>query len=140
MSANSSIISYQFSTHNANEILNIASDDIRSNANIQSHDLSTIVEQELDKVTAILKTLASAPAIHNSEIQRGRDIINLRQETTSDITDGYFWLDKDGKLVWSSRFANNESLYEQFKDTNLGDELYFTIPRTTETTYYRQRN
>ena len=73
-----SIISYQFSTHNANEILNIASDDIRSNANIQSHDLSRIVEQELDKVTAILKTLASAPAIHNSEIQRGRDIINLR--------------------------------------------------------------
>jgi hypothetical protein len=119
-----SIISYQFSTHNANEILNIASDDIRSNANIQSHDLSTIVEQELDKVTAILKTLASAPAIHNSEIQRGRDIINLRQETTSDITDGYFWLDKDGKLVWSSRFVNNQSLYEEFKDTNLGDQLY----------------
>jgi signal transduction histidine kinase len=131
-----SIISYQFSTHNANEILNIASDDIRSNANIQSHDLSTIVEQELDKVTAILKTLASAPAIHNSEIQRGRDIINLRQDTTSDITDGYFWLDKDGKLVWSSRFANNGSLYEQFKDTNLADQLYFTIPRMTETTYY----
>jgi signal transduction histidine kinase len=131
-----SIISYQFSTHNTNEILNIASDDIRSNANIQSHDLSTIVEQELDKVTAILKTLASAPAIHNSEIQRGRDIINLRQEATSDITDGYFWLDKDGKLVWSSRFVSNQSLYEQFKDTNLGDQLYFTIPRTTETTYY----
>ena len=131
-----SIISYQFSTHNTNEILNIASDDIRSNANIQSHDLSTIVEQELDKVTAILKTLASAPAIHNSEIQRGRDIINLRQEATSDITDGYFWLDKDGKLVWSSRFVSNQSLYEQFKDTNLADQLYFTIPRTTETTYY----
>jgi signal transduction histidine kinase len=131
-----SVISYQFSTHNANEILDIASDDIRSNANIQSHDLSSIVEQELDKVTAILKTLASAPAIQNSEIQRGRDIINLRQETTSNITDGYFWLDKDGKLVWSSKFVNNQSLYEQFNGTNLGDQLYFNIPRTTETTYY----
>jgi signal transduction histidine kinase len=131
-----SIISYQYSTYNANEIVKIASDDVRSNANIQSHYLSTIVEQELDKVTAILKTLSGAPAIHNAEIQRARDIINLRQETTSDITDGYFWLDKDGKLVWSSKFANNGSLYEQFKDTNLGDQLYFTIPRTTEATYY----
>ena len=131
-----SIISYQYSTYNANEILKIASDDVRSNAKIQSHYLSTIVEQELDKVTAILKTLSGAPAIHNAEIQRARDIINLRQETTSDITDGYFWLDKDGKLVWSSKFANNEFLYEQSKDTNLGDQLYFTVPRTTERTYY----
>ncbi|MDQ3976642.1 MAG: hypothetical protein M3264_08965, partial [Thermoproteota archaeon] len=131
-----SIISYQYSTYNANEILKIASDDVRSNAKIQSHYLSTIVEQELDKVTAILKTLSGAPAIHNAEIQRARDIINLRQETTSDITDGYFWLDKDGKLVWSSKFANNQSLYEQFNQTNLGDQMYFTVPRTTERTYY----
>ena len=80
-----SIISYQFSTYNAKEILNIASDDVRSNATIQSHDLLTIIEQELDKVSAILKALASAPAIHNNAIERCRDIINLRQETTSDI-------------------------------------------------------
>lgn len=66
-----SIISYQFSRHNANEILIIASDDIRSNANIPSHDLSTIVEQELDNVTGILKTLSSAPAINNNEMQYG---------------------------------------------------------------------
>ena len=67
-----SIISYQFSRHNANEILIIASDDIRSNANIQSHDLSTIVEeQELDKVTGILKPLSSAPAININEMQYG---------------------------------------------------------------------
>ena len=59
-----SIIPYQFFRHNANEILIIASDDIRSNANIPSHDLSTIVEQELDKLTGILKTLSSAPAIN----------------------------------------------------------------------------
>jgi signal transduction histidine kinase len=131
-----SIISYQYSTYNANEVLKIASDDVRSNAKIQSHYLSTIVEQELDKVTAILKTLSDAPAIHNAEIQRARDIIDIRQEITSDITDGYFWLDKDGKLVWSSKFANNGSLYEQFKDTNLGDQLYFTVPRTTGAAYY----
>jgi hypothetical protein len=74
------IISYQYSTYNANEILKIASDDVRSNSKIQSHYLSTIVEQELDKVTAILKTLSGAPAIHNAEIQRARDIINLRQQ------------------------------------------------------------
>ena len=131
-----SIISYQYSTYNANQILNIASDNVRSNAKIQSHDLSTIVEKELDKVTAILKTLSDAPAIHNAEIQRAQDIIDIRQEITSDITDEYFWLDKGGKLVWSSKFANNGSLYEQFKDTNLGDQPYFTVPRTTEVTYY----
>lgn len=53
-----SVVSYEHSMHNANEILKIASDDVRSNADIQAHDLSMIVEQELNKVTAILKTLA----------------------------------------------------------------------------------
>ncbi len=131
-----SLVSYQYYTYNANQILEIASDDVRSNAAIQSHDLSRIVEQEMDKVTVILKTLATAPAIHNGELQRGRDIINLRQETTSDITDAYFWLDNGGKLIWSSKFANNQSLYEQLKDANLGDQSYFTIPRNTQTAYY----
>ncbi len=130
------IISYQYSTYNSNQILRIASDDVRSNAKIQSHDLSTIVKQELNKITAVLQTLATAPAIQNSEIQRGQEIINLRQETTSDITDGYFWLDKDAKLVWSSKFANNGLLYTQFQDTNLADQPYFTIPRKTQSTYY----
>jgi hypothetical protein len=83
-----------------------------------------------------LKTLASGPAIHNNEIEGGRDIITLRQETASNTTDGYFWLDIDGKIVSSSKFVNDDSLYEQFKDTNLEDQLYFTIPRTTEVTYY----
>lgn len=131
-----SVVSYQYYTHNANEIFKIASEDVRSNANIQAHDMSTIVELELDKVSAILKTLATAPAINNNETQRAHDIISLRQEATSDITDAYFWLDKDGKLAWSSKFANDESLYEQFKDTNLSNQLYFTIPRDTGATYY----
>ena len=131
-----SIISYQYSTYNANQILNIASENVRSNAKIQSHDLSTIVEKELDRVTAILKTLSDAPAIHNAEIQRAQAIINIRQEITNDITDEYFWLDKGGRLVWSSKFANNGSLYEQSKDKSLGDQPYFTVPRTTEATYY----
>jgi signal transduction histidine kinase len=131
-----SIVSYQYSTYNANQILNIASDDVRSNAKIQSHDLSTIVEQELGRISAVLQTLASAPAIHNYEIERGQEIINLRQETTSDITDGYFWLDKDGKLVWSSKFANNDFLNARLQNTSLGNQPYFTIPRTTQATYY----
>jgi signal transduction histidine kinase len=131
-----SIISYQYSTYNSNQILNIASDDVRSNAKIQSYDLSTVIEQELGKVTAILRTLSDAPAIHNAEIQRAQDIINIRQEITSDITDEYFWLDNGGKLLWSSKFTNNGSLYEQLKNTNLGDQLYFTVPRTTEAPYY----
>jgi signal transduction histidine kinase len=131
-----SIVSYQYSTYNANQILNIASDDVRSNAKIQSHDLSTIVEQELGRISAVLQTLASAPAIHNYEIERGQEIINLRQETTSDITDGYFWLDKDGKLVWSSKFANDDFLIARLQNTSLGNQPYFTIPRTTQATYY----
>ena len=77
-----SFVSYQYSIYNANAISKIASDDADSNANIQAHDFSTIVKEEFDKVTAVLNTLATAPAIHNGEIRRSYDVINLRQETT----------------------------------------------------------
>ena len=114
----------------------MARNDIRQNAEIQGSDLSSILESKLDKVKGVLQTLATAPAIHNLELQRSIDIINLRQESTSDITDFYFWLDEDGKVVWSSAFQNNEAVQQQFQDADLSSREYFTEPKETLRSYY----
>lgn len=97
-----SIISYQYSSSTSDDIVDIASQEIRSNARIAVHDLSQILTNRLQTTTVLLQTLTDSPAVQNNEYQRAQLIINDRQNHTSDLTDFYMWLDQYGKIVWIS--------------------------------------
>ena len=129
-----SIISYQYSSSTSNDIVDIASQEIRSNARIAVHDLSQILTNRLQTTTVLLQTLADAPALQNNEYQRAQHIINDRQNHTSDLTDFYMWLDQSGKIVWISNI--NATLYQKYKGFDLSYRPYFTVPRDTHTPYY----
>jgi signal transduction histidine kinase len=131
-----SVVSYGYASYSAQRISELATNEIKMNSNVKAHDVSKIIENKLDKVTAVLRTLATAPAIHNAELPRAYDIIAIRQDSTKEITDGYFWLDRDGKLLYSSKFAGNQSLYDTFRDTDLSSQQYFTEPKKSGSTFY----
>jgi hypothetical protein len=129
-----SIFSYQYSTFTSNKIGDIASQEIRSNARIEVHDLSQILAKKVQTVGALLQTLAESPAIHNNEYKRADIVINGRQHSSSDLTDFYMWLNKNGKINWLSNI--NETTYQKYKGTDLSYRPYFTIPKDTHTVYY----
>ncbi|MGB8188360.1 MAG: sensor histidine kinase [Nitrososphaeraceae archaeon] len=129
-----SVISYQFSTSTSNDIVDIASQEIRSNAKIAVHDLSQILIYRLQTTTVLLQTLTDAPALQNNESQIAQLIINDRQNHTSDLTDFYMWLDQNGKIVWISNM--NATTYQKYKGFDLSYRPYFTAPRATHTPYY----
>ena len=129
-----SIFSYQYSTFTSNKIGDIASQEVRSNARIEVHDLSQILANKLQTVGALLQTLAESPAIHNNEYKRADIVINGRQHSSSDLTDFYMWLNKNGKINWLSNI--NETTYQKYKGTDLSYRPYFTIPKDTHTVYY----
>ncbi|MDQ5868655.1 MAG: sensor histidine kinase [Thermoproteota archaeon] len=129
-----SIISYQYSSSTSNNIVDIASQEIRSNARIAVHDLSQILTNRLQTTTVLLQTLADSPALQNNEYQRAQVIINNRQNHTSDLTDFYMWLDQSGKIVWISNI--NSTTYQKYKGFDLSYRPYFTVPRDTHTPYY----
>ena len=129
-----SIISYQYSSSTSNDIVDIASQEIRSNARIAVHDLSQILTNRLQTTTVLLQTLADGPALQNNEYQRAQLIINDRQNHTSDLTDFYMWLDQNGKIVWISNI--NATTYQKYKGFDLSYRPYFTVPRDTHTPYY----
>jgi signal transduction histidine kinase len=131
-----SLVSYQYASYNSQKIVDLANNEIRTNSDVKAHDISKIIENKFDKINAVLSTLATAPAIHNAEIPRGYDIVNLRQESTKEITDAIFWLDKDGKMLWSSKFAGNQSKYDKYKGTDFSSMEYFTEPKKTGKTFY----
>ena len=56
-----SIFSYEYSILTSNKIVDIASQEVRSNTRIEVHDISLILANKLQTVGALLQTLAEAP-------------------------------------------------------------------------------
>jgi signal transduction histidine kinase len=129
-----SIIFYQYSSSTSKDIVDIASQEIRSNAQIAAHDLSQILTNHLKTTTAFLQTLADGPAVQNNDYQIAQLVINDRQNHTSDLTDFYMWLDQYDKIVWISNI--NATTYQKYKGFDLSYRPYFTVPRDTHRPYY----
>ncbi len=129
-----SVISYQFSTSTTNDIVDIASQEIRSNAKIAVHDLSQILTNRLQTTAVLLQTLTNVPALQNNESQIAQLMINDIQNHTSDLTDFYMWLDQNGKIVWISNI--NDTTYQKYKGFDLSYRPYFAAPRATHRPYY----
>ncbi len=129
-----SVFSYQYYTFTSAKISDIASHEVKTNAQIQVHDLSQILSNKFESTSNLLQTLAEAPAIHNNEYKRTFDIINSRQHFSNQLTDFYMWLDKNGKMNWLSNI--NQSEYQKYKGIDLSYRPYFSVPRDTHTAYY----
>ncbi|HVI21562.1 MAG TPA: sensor histidine kinase [Bacillus sp. (in: firmicutes)] len=129
-----SIYSYDYYNFTSNKITDIALHEIKTNNEIQVHDLSQILANKFESVKSLLQTLADSPAIHNNEYNRAYTIINTRQNSTNQITDFYMWLDKNGKINWISDM--NNSLYQKYKGTDLSYRSYFSEPKVTHVPFY----
>lgn len=117
----------------SNELLNQAATDIRSNAEIEVHAISEILERSVDAVTDNLELIAEAPSIRNNDTS-ALNLINLGQDISANLTDFYMWLDAEGKIVWISNL--NESNYQRYKGTDLSYREYFSVPKETSEAYY----
>lgn len=129
-----SIISFNYSTYTADEIARIASVDVRSNARIEAHDLSQILLHTLDSVTSNLRSLANSQPIQDGQRDVGLTLLRNMQSSTFELTEGYYWLDKDGILVGLSTQNRSELLGHLRFD--LGDREFFIIPKSTHVPYY----
>lgn len=129
-----SILSYQYSTFIANEIAKAASKDVRLNARIEAHDLSRILVHSIDSITTNLRALANAPTIQNNETEKAQILFNTAQASTHELTDGYYWINKEGRVImWSNM---NQTTPQLYNGVNLTSKDYFIIPKNTHTPYY----
>ncbi len=130
-----SIASYQYSSFISQEITKIAAADIRSNAEIQSYDISNNLKNKLDAVRSNLILLSRAPTIQNQDIDSSMSLFSDAQESTSDITSSYFWIDRNGKLLWANAFEN-QTIYQQYVGGDRSFRPYFSEPRDTLKPYF----
>src|SRR5918994_1520143 len=130
-----SLLSYHFSILMSERIATAATQDLKDNSRIQSHDLSKSLENRLESVRCNLEILASAPSIQAGEYSQGRALINAAENTTEGLTDSYFWIDEMGKLQWAGAFVD-QKVYDQYYGADRTDKPYFTEPRDTHQPYF----
>jgi signal transduction histidine kinase len=131
-----SLISYQLYLSASAQVLETASEQIRSNARIQSNDISQTLENKVDSLTGNLQIIANSKGVQEQAIDRGQSLLAAAQDSTSDLTDGYFWLDKNGLLVWSTTIAHDPTKAAQYLNADLSFRSYFTEPRQTMRPYF----
>ncbi len=130
-----SIASYQYSTFTSEEIRKIGAQDVRSNTEIQAYDIANNLDNNLEAVRSILALLSAIPAIQNQDLESSKKLFSDAQESTSNITSSYFWLDKDGKLLWANSFEN-QTIYDQYAGGDRSFRPYFSGPRDTLIPYF----
>jgi len=129
-----SILSYQYSSVTAKDIAEIASQEIRSNARIEAHDLSELLIHDIQSITNNLRTLAVSPAIQNNMTTLTQALLDNAQASTRLLTDGYYILDQHGKLIaWSN---SNGSAFGKSNNLDLSTQEYFSVPMKTHSAYY----
>ena len=93
--------------------------------------LSRILIKSVESVSINLKTLGASLTIGKENIDANK-LLTSAQESTQDLTDGYYWLDNHGKVLSQSSTAN----LINYVGSNLSNTLFFSIPKTTGKAYY----
>jgi signal transduction histidine kinase len=128
-----SILSYQYSSFTANEIANISSQDVRSNARIEVYQLSRILVRSMESISNNLQGLSNSITlldIKNDDVQR---LFDSAQTSTKDLTNGYYMFDMNGEII--SKTSNN-SIDASYYGIQANSSDVFLSPNTRNTTYY----
>ena len=84
----------------------------------------------METVTTNLKFMSESQRIREQQVPQSQNLFRTAQTSTRNITDSYLWLDENGKILWSSSFAN-ATLLEQFVGADRSDRAYFAVPKET---------
>jgi signal transduction histidine kinase len=129
-----SAISYEYSFYTSQQIEGLAVQDIRSNSDIQVHDLANSFSNKLGDIVNTLQIISRTRSVMEGNVENAKPMFNQADDSNPEIIDFYMWLDGEGRLVWLSNI--NQTAYEQYKNTDLSYRLYFITPRDTHQLYY----
>ena len=128
-----SVLSYQYSSFTANEIANISSQDVRSNARIEVYQLSRILVRSMESISNNLQGLSNSISlldIENDDIQR---LFDSAQSSTKDLTNGYYMFDMNGEIISK---MSNKSIEASYFGIQANSSDIFLSPNSRNTTYY----
>ncbi len=115
----------------ADNIMNIETESISSNTEIEANMISKIFVKSVESVVDNLRLISNSPSIQNGN-SSGIDLLRMAEHTTDNLTDFYAWLDHEGKIIGTSSAVDgtNEKLAHDLSNTTL-----FSVPQITSSYY-----
>ncbi len=127
------ILSYSYFTQTANQIQELAIDDLQTNAEIEAYSISNSLSNAISAITSNLKLIANSPSTMEGNISKIQTLLNLGLESTSNLTDGYYFLDNNGRLKTFTGIEKEQNA--NYRDIDLSHREYFQIPKQNEIPY-----
>jgi len=125
-----SILTFQYSIAISAQVVAISDEDVRLNSEITVHDLSRVLVNQVGNIFDNLQIISSSQAVKEGNIDRAKALFQSGQDASNKFTDSYFWVDKDGKLLWANAFSN-QTTYEKYKGGDRSTRSYYLEPKQT---------
>jgi signal transduction histidine kinase len=127
------LLSNNFFTQTANQIYNQAINDLKTNAEIEAFSISNALYNAIYSIISNLVIVAESPAAVEWNTTRLHSLIDIAQSVSNNLTDGYYLLDSNGRLVTFS--GADEEQFKRFIGVDLSYRDYFQVPKYNGTSY-----
>lgn len=121
-----SLFYYQYHIIITEEIRELATSDVKSNIEIQIHDLSKLLDENIDSILDNLKIVANNEKFDSQEIRKS-ELASLSTDAATDLGDLYIWINKDGEEISSSE----SDFYFKLNEIDVNSQDFFYTPRDT---------
>lgn len=127
------LLSYNYFTQTANQIQELAINDLQTNAEIETYSISNSLSNAISAITSNLIMIAKSPSTIEGDISKIQTLLNNGLESTSNLTDGYYYLDNTGKLKTFTGIEKEQN--KGYRDVDLSYREYFQIPKENQIPY-----
>jgi signal transduction histidine kinase len=128
------LISYQYSIFTSQKIESDAVLNVEATAQIQAHDTSGVLVNELQAVANSLSLIAASTPVMDHNTTAAAPLFNEAEKSNSQLTSDYFWVAANGSLI---ALSNGTSLsVVPNAGENLSARPYFAGPEESGTVYY----
>lgn len=128
-----SIFSYNYFAKTTEQIQELIINDLKLNTEIETYSISNILSNAISSVTSNLMIIAGSPSIVEGNISKIQPLLDIAQNSTSNLTNGYYLLNKDGIVITYNDI--DKGIFPNYKGVNLSHRDYFQIPKQNKTLY-----
>ena len=126
-------MSYNYFTHTTNQIQQLAIDDLQTNSAIEAYSISNSLSNAISAITSNLVLIANSPSTIEGNLPNIQTLLNVALNSTRNLTDGYYYLDSNGRLTGFTGIERQENA--NYKNIDLSHRDYFQIPKQNQTLY-----
>lgn len=126
-----SLFSFTDAERISGRISELADREIKTAAKVSAHDLANSLSNKFETISSNLVILSKAPTIQSGNQVQG--LLDTAQFSTMEITEGYYWLDANGRMVTYSEADTGK--FPDYRGDDLSFRDYFQVPARDHVAY-----